>query len=140
MTGRKALAGTGWEKGRLKTGVERVSLKNRISRFSDDLVSTCNLPPLPSGGRGLGRGRLLGLYEFAFTLNPQSHPHPSLPLSDGGSDKLPLQQIVAWASPTTFPPEHPNLIISVYSWVEPMLRAAGSPAWLERSALQFARI
>ena len=37
-------------------------------------------------------------------------------------------------------PKHPNQIIYVHSWVEPTLRAAGSPAWLERSALQFARI
>ncbi|EIG30106.1 hypothetical protein HMPREF1051_2258 [Neisseria sicca VK64] len=40
LTGGKALVGTGQEKGRLKTGVERVSLQTRISRFSDDLVLT----------------------------------------------------------------------------------------------------
>ncbi|EET44310.1 hypothetical protein NEISICOT_02033 [Neisseria sicca ATCC 29256] len=37
-------------------------------------------------------------------------------------------------------PKHPNLIISVHSWVEPTLRAAGSPVWRERAALRFARI
>ena len=29
-------------------------------------ATTCSLPPLPSGGRGLGRGWLYGLYEFDF--------------------------------------------------------------------------
>ena len=38
------------------------------------------------------------------------------------------------------PSKHPNLIISVYSWVEPTLRAAGSPVWRERAALRFVRI
>ncbi|WP_231286288.1 hypothetical protein, partial [Neisseria sicca] len=37
-------------------------------------------------------------------------------------------------------PKHPNQIISVHSWVELTLRAAGSPVWLERAALRFARI
>ncbi|WP_156798129.1 hypothetical protein [Neisseria sp. GT4A_CT1] len=63
MTGGKALAGTGQEKGRLKTGVEQVSLQTRISRFSDDLVFIRNLHSLPSGGRGW----LLGLHEFDLT-------------------------------------------------------------------------
>ena len=34
---------------------------------SDDLVFIGNLPPLPSGRRGLGRGWRYGLYEFDLT-------------------------------------------------------------------------
>jgi len=29
-------------------------------------AETCSLPPLPSGGRGLGRGWLYGLHQFDF--------------------------------------------------------------------------
>ena len=29
-------------------------------------AETCSLPPLPSGGRGLGRGWFYGLHEFDF--------------------------------------------------------------------------
>ena len=66
-------------------------------------------------------------YWFKFNplyLNPQSHPHPNLPSPDGGRNKLPLQQIVAWASPTTY---RPNIRIQsslFIPWLEPTLRAA----------------
>ena len=58
----KGACGYGMGKGSSENGDERVSLKTRISKFSDDLVSTCNLPPLPSGGRGW----LYGWHEFDF--------------------------------------------------------------------------
>ena len=62
----KGACGYGMGKRSSENRDERVSLKNRISRFSDDLVLTCKPAPLPSGGRGLGRGWLLGLHEFDF--------------------------------------------------------------------------
>ena len=43
-----------------------------------------NLPPLPSGGRGLGRGWLYELHEFIFSSETQNRPHPNLPPPDGG--------------------------------------------------------
>ncbi len=58
----KGACGYGMGKRSYENRDERVSLKNRISRFSDDLVFIRNLLPLPSGGRGW----LLGLHEFDF--------------------------------------------------------------------------
>ena len=46
-----------------------------------------NLPPLPSSGRGLGRGWLYEPHEFDFP-KPQNHPHPSLPPPDGGRNRI----------------------------------------------------
>ncbi|WP_455008752.1 hypothetical protein [Neisseria sicca] len=43
------------------------SSETQILELSDDLVFICNLPPLPSGGRGPGRGWLYGLHEFDLT-------------------------------------------------------------------------
>ncbi|QMT37518.1 hypothetical protein [Neisseria sicca] len=54
------------KRGRLKKSGTSF-FKTQISEFSDDLVFIFNLPPLPSGGRGLGRGWLYGLYEFDLT-------------------------------------------------------------------------
>ena len=48
----------------------------------------CNLPPLPSSGRGLGRGWLYELHEFIFSSETQSHPHPNLPPPDGGRNRI----------------------------------------------------
>ena len=73
--------------------------QTQISKFSDDLVLTCNLPPLPSGGRGRGRGWFCGLARIWFYLNLRSHLHPNLPPPDGGRDRLLLLQRVAWALP-----------------------------------------
>ena len=54
--------------GLLQVCIESIkrSSENLGFRFSDDLIFTCNPPPLPSGGRGLGRGWLYGANEFDF--------------------------------------------------------------------------
>ncbi|WP_159070326.1 hypothetical protein [Neisseria sicca] len=45
---------------------ERVSLKLKSQSFQTTSFLSANPPPLLSGGRGLGRGWLYGLYEFDF--------------------------------------------------------------------------
>ena len=71
-----------------ENGDERVSLKLKSQSFQTTLFFTCNLPPLPSGGRGLGRGWLYGQLDLDFSSETQSHPHPNLLPPDGGMDKI----------------------------------------------------
>ena len=46
-------------------------------------AETCSLPPLPSGGRGLGRGWLYGLYEFDFASSREATPTLTFPAGRG---------------------------------------------------------
>ena len=57
------------------------------SSWIEIYVTPCNQPPLPSGGRGLGRGWLYEPHEFDFP-KPQNHPHPNLPPPDGGRNRI----------------------------------------------------
>ncbi|WP_185952200.1 hypothetical protein ACM720_01800 [Neisseria sp. LNP16475] len=62
-------------------------LRGNDGSWTEIYAATCSLPPLPFGGRGLGRGWLCGLHEFDFPSSRKA-PHPSLPPPDGGRNKI----------------------------------------------------
>ena len=51
-----------------------------------------NLPPLPSGGRGLGRGWLYGPHEFDFSPNHKATPILAFPRRTGEGTGLLIRQ------------------------------------------------
>ena len=61
--------------------------KTQLSEFSDDLIFTCNLPPLRPAGEGWGEGGSTVCTNLLY-LNFKSHPHPNLPPLDGGRDRF----------------------------------------------------
>ncbi|VTX71751.1 Uncharacterised protein [Neisseria sicca] len=57
-------------------------------------AETCSLPPLPSGGRGLGRGRLCGLHQFDFPSSRKATPILTFPRQTGEGTRLLIRQEV----------------------------------------------
>ena len=57
-------------------------------------AETCSLPPLPSGGRGLGRGWLYGLREFDFPSSRKATPILAFPRRTGEGMRLLMWQKV----------------------------------------------
>ncbi|MDU1533653.1 MAG: hypothetical protein E6899_02050 [Neisseria sp.] len=52
----------------------------------------CNLPPLSSSGRGLGRGWIYGLHEFDFSPNHKATPILTFPRQTGEGTGLLIRQ------------------------------------------------
>ena len=64
---------------------------NNSSR-TEIYATPCNLPPIPSGGRGLGRGWLYELHEFDFSPNHKATPILTFPRRTGEGTRLLIQQ------------------------------------------------
>ena len=63
-------------------------LRGNDGSWAEIYAITCNLPPLPSGGRGLGRGWLYGLHEFDFASSREATPILTFPRQTGEGTRL----------------------------------------------------
>ena len=63
-------------------------LRGNDGSWAEIYATICSLLPLPSGGRGLGRGWLYGLHEFDFASSHEATPILTFPPPDGGRNKV----------------------------------------------------
>ena len=73
-------------------------LRGNDGSWTEIYAATCSLPPLPFGGRGLGRGWLYELHQFDFSSSREATPILTFPRQTG-EGQVAAQQ-VSWALPT----------------------------------------